>query len=71
MGLLDFSITVAVPVFSAFATVVMWAEFRGVSTKMLGVFDFALLAIATATVALSYATLFAVGRNRHQFAPGA
>ncbi len=71
MGLLDYAICLATPSLSAFAAAVLWAEGRGVSTAALGVGDLQLLASAGFIVAIGQACLWAAGRNRHQFAPGA
>lgn len=70
MGLLDYATCLAVPLSSAFVVVVLWAELTGVPTGVLGVHDLASLSLAVAGGGLVYATAGAMGRNRHQFAPG-
>ncbi len=71
MGLVDHLMCLTVPATSAFAVVLVSAEGRGVPTGVLGRLDLALVLAVAAVVGLGCATLCAVGRNRHQFAPGA
>jgi hypothetical protein len=71
MGLFDYAICIAAASVSAFATTIIWAEGQGTPTQTLGQFDFGWLSILSAVVGLGYSLLWALGRNRHQFAPGA
>lgn len=70
MGLTDYVICIATPVSSTFASALLWGVARGVPTETIGAEDMALLAWASTVIGLVYASAWAAGRNRHQFAPG-
>jgi hypothetical protein len=71
MGLFEYLILVSVPVSSAFVTVLVVGQANGVPTAILGIRDAVLLGIVSNVVALLSASMSALGRNTHQFAPGA
>ena len=70
-GLVDTLILYVVPVLSAFATLVLWGEASGISSESVGVYDYALVVALCVLLTVVAATGRAMGRNRHQFAPGA
>jgi hypothetical protein len=70
MGTLDYLVCLAAPCASTVATVVLLGEASGVSTPELGLLDLGLLTAASAGLCVLCAALWAVGRNRHQFAAG-
>lgn len=71
MGLVEFLVLLAVPTLATYATVVGLGQSRGVSTAILGWYDFAQLSTMITLFAVVYAAMWATGRNSHQFAPGA
>ena len=70
MGSIDFLICLGVPTLIAFSTTVLWGEFLGVSTYVVAVSDITTLIVGLSVVSVGYSSLWAAGKNRHQFAPG-
>ncbi len=71
MGIIEYMFLMGVPVMSAFATVLLADQGNRVPTQVLGLREAALLCVVSTIVAVAFASLSAVGRNTHQFAPGA
>jgi hypothetical protein len=71
MGLLDYVICFAVPLCPAFVVAVLVGEMNDVSTQVLAAPDLVSMSLASAGLSLVYGAMWASGRNRHQFAPGA